>query len=104
MDDSEFRSRLGIDVKIVEIWIEEGWVRPDDSRGTRRFGEVDLARGQLILDLTDRMGVNDAGVDLVMELIDQLHGLRCSMRSMMAAIECQDDETRLRIIRRLNGD
>jgi chaperone modulatory protein CbpM len=98
MDDSEFCSHLGVEVTIVEFWITEGWLRPQISGGRRAFRQADAARGRLILDLVERMGVNEAGVDVVMDLIDQIHGLRDAMAAVKAAIETQDEETRARII------
>ncbi|WP_246647868.1 hypothetical protein [Rhizobium laguerreae] len=35
----------------------------------------------LILDLTNGVGVNEAGIDVIMDLVDQLHGLRMIMRA-----------------------
>jgi chaperone modulatory protein CbpM len=66
--------------------------------GGRRFREADLARARLILDLTRRMGVNEAGVDVVMDLIDQLHGLRGTMRELVTAINQQDAEIQQRLL------
>jgi chaperone modulatory protein CbpM len=103
MDDVEFCTRLGIDVTVIQVWIGEGWLRPEMSGEMRAFRPTDVARAQLILDLTRRMGVNDAGVDVVMDLIDQIHGLRGTMSAVLSAIEKQDDETRSRIVRILNG-
>jgi chaperone modulatory protein CbpM len=37
---------------------------------------MDVARARLIRDLKDDFGVNDAGVDVILHLLDQLHGLR----------------------------
>lgn len=48
------------------------------------------------------MGVNEAGVDLVMELVDQLHSLRGTMQDLMAAIGQQDQETRFKILQSLD--
>jgi chaperone modulatory protein CbpM len=98
MDDKEFCTHLGIDVTVVEFWITEGWLRPHMSAGRRDFRQADMARGRLILDLVQRMGVNDAGVDVVMDLIDQIHGLRDAVAMVKSAIETQDEETRIRIV------
>jgi chaperone modulatory protein CbpM len=99
MDDVEFCTRLGIDVTVIQVWIGEGWLRPELSGEAHAFRPADIARARLILDLTHRMGVNEAGVDVVMDLIDQIHGLRGTMSAVLAAIEKQDDATRSRIVR-----
>jgi chaperone modulatory protein CbpM len=97
MNDLEFRRFLKIDVTVLEVWIDQGWVLPRAHDGDREFGDADVARGRLILDLTREMGVNEAGVDLIMDLVDQIHGLRGTLRDMLTAMEQQDDEVKRRL-------
>ena len=52
--------------------------RPDDIQT-----QVDLARAQLICDLQDDLGVNDEGVEVILDLLDQLYGLRQAVRDML---------------------
>ena len=40
------------------------------------FSDMDIARARLIKPLQTEFGVNDEGVDIVLHLMDQLHGLR----------------------------
>lgn len=101
MDDREFRLYLKIDVTELDLWVEQGWLTPEVSEGRRRFQDADLARARLILDLTHRMGVNEAGVDVVMELVDQLHGMRGAMRRLVAAVNRQEAEIQQRLLRTL---
>ncbi|MDR6671162.1 chaperone modulator CbpM [Rhizobium sp. 1399] len=98
MDDREFRLYLKIDVTELDLWVEQGWLAPDISEGRRRFRDADLARARLILDLTRQMGVNEAGVDVVMELVDQLHGMRGAMRRLVVAINRQEAEIQKRLL------
>ncbi|WP_160003535.1 chaperone modulator CbpM [Rhizobium sp. 18055] len=102
MNDLEFRRALKIDVTVVDIWIEQGWLIPEAHDGDREFRDDDVARARLILDLTRDMGVNEAGVDLIMELVDQIHGLRGTLRDMLGAMEQQDDEVRRRLRHKLD--
>jgi chaperone modulatory protein CbpM len=44
------------------------------------------------------MGVNEAGVDVVMELVDQLHGMRGAMRRLVVAINRQETEIQKRLL------
>jgi chaperone modulatory protein CbpM len=97
MDDLEFRRFLKIDMEVLEVWVEQGWLLPQTRDGAYDFRDTDVARAQLILDLTRDMGVNDAGVDLIMDLIDQIHGLRGTLREMLAAMEEQDEEVKRRL-------
>ncbi len=102
MDDLEFRQFLKIDVTVLEVWVEQGWLLPQTHEGARDFRETDVARGRLILDLTRDMGVNDAGVDLIMDLVDQIHGLRGTLRELLAAVEEQDEEAKRRLRSKLD--
>ncbi|MEK1933293.1 MAG: chaperone modulator CbpM [Pararhizobium sp.] len=99
MTELEFCLKLEIDAPVLAVWIEQGWLVPDTTGPEPQFHDADFARGRLILDITRDMGVNEAGVDLVMELVDQLHSLRRTMRDLMAALCQQDEETQFKILR-----
>jgi chaperone modulatory protein CbpM len=90
MDDHEFRHRLKIELTELELWIQEGWLAPQMDEHQRQFRDADLARARLILDLTNGMGVNEAGIDVIMDLVDQLHGLRMVMRDLILAVGNED--------------
>lgn len=98
MDDVEFRRFLRIDVTELNFWIEEGWLVPDAVEEQLQFHDSDVARAQLILDLNRKMGLNEAGVDVVMDLVDQLHGLRATMRRLLTAISQQEQEVQQRLL------
>ena len=102
MDDLEFRRFLKIDVTVLEVWVEQGWLLPQTRDGARNFRDTDVARGRLILDLTRDMGVNEAGVDLIMDLIDQIHGLRGTLRDVLAVMDEQDEDVKRRLRGRLD--
>lgn len=98
MDDLEFRHSLRIDVTVLEVWIEQGWVVPVRTELGREFHDADIARGRLILDLSETMGLNEAGVDVVMELIDQVHGLRGTLQALMDGIGSQSADLQHRLL------
>lgn len=62
----------------------------------------DLARARLILDLTHGMGVNEAGVDIVMDLVDQLHGMRGAMRDIVTVVSGEDVAVQQRLVAALD--
>jgi chaperone modulatory protein CbpM len=101
MDKHEYSAHLGIDITIVEIWISEGWLRPQSAAGRHDFRAADIARGRLIVDLMQTMGVNDAGVDIAIDLIDQIHGMRAALTDISAVLAGLDEETRQRVLRAL---
>lgn len=99
MDDREFCTVLKIDVEICEYWISRKWVAPTSGDGgRRRFRDIDIARGQLLLDLERTMGVNADGIDVIVHLVDQLYGLRMTIADLVTAIGTQPDDVRRRII------
>ena len=76
MNKQEFLTCCGLEVRTLEVWLEQRWLMPDTSSPETDFSEIDVARVRLIRDLKRDFGVNDEGVDLILHLVDQLHGLR----------------------------
>jgi chaperone modulatory protein CbpM len=79
----EFQLRLSVDAGTVQVWIEEGWLLPQRDQAGFAFSELDVARARLIRDLKDGIGVNDEGIGVVLNLIDQVHGLRSILRELL---------------------
>ena len=74
----------GLDRTRLQAWVEAGWILPGSTPSERlQLSDVDLARAQLICDLQDDLGVNDEGVEVILELLDQLYGLRQAVRDML---------------------
>jgi chaperone modulatory protein CbpM len=87
MERHEFSNRrhcLGSEV--LERWVEAGWLTAHDDLAGQRFSDVDLARADLIRDLQN-LGVNDHGVPIILDLVDQLHGLRNLLRQMLPTVK-----------------
>ena len=76
MDRQEFLARSGVRVQTLEFWLEQHWVIPEQTSSGTGFAERDVARARFIQDLKDDMGINDEGIDVILHLLDQLHGLR----------------------------
>jgi chaperone modulatory protein CbpM len=79
----EFLVRTRLERQSLEAWVEAGWLMPPQRDPEPMFSDVDLARVQLIRDLRDDFGVNDEGVSVILHLVDQMHGLRRSMRDLL---------------------
>ena len=79
----EFLERARLDRETLEVWIEEEWLLPGRTANELAFTEMDLARAKLIRDLKHDMGVNDEGVGVVLNLLDQIHGLRKVMADLL---------------------
>lgn len=98
MDHIEFCQRLHIEHGTLDIWVEQGWVVPIRDDGPDTFHDADVARGLLILDLSDSIGVNEEGIDVIMSLVDQVHGLRAKLQALTGAIRDEDAQVRQRIV------
>ena len=77
IDLQAFLDESTIELRVLEQWIERRWIVPPAGAATRaRLSDLDAARAVFIRDLRADFGVNDEGVDIVLHLVDQLHGLR----------------------------
>ena len=72
--------------------------RADQGRRPDVFHDADVARGLLILDLSDSIGVNEEGIDVIMSLVDQVHGLRAKLQALTGVIRDEDIQVRQRIV------
>lgn len=76
MTKQEFLFSSGIEVQVLELWLEQRWLVPEEAEAGLLFSEAELARAHLIRQLKDDLGANDEGIDVILHLVDQLHGLR----------------------------
>ena len=79
----EFLYRSQIDQETLEVWLEEEWLVPNDTQDEPAFSDADLARAQLIRELKLELGVNDAGVGVILNLLDQVHSLRKALTGVL---------------------
>lgn len=84
----------------VVSWVEHGWLRPArDAEGEEPvFGEVDLARAQLICELRHDLEVDEETLPLVLGLIDQLYAQRRRLSLLATALQRQPEEVRRAIL------
>jgi chaperone modulatory protein CbpM len=87
----DFLVRARLDRETLEVWIEEEWLVPSGTATEPAFSEGDLARAELIRDLIDDMGVNYEGVGVILNLLDQLHGLRKALADLLQSARQQGD-------------
>ena len=71
------------DETMLRRWAAAGWISIEESDVGEPLSEVDEARCNLICDLKQEMGVNDDGIDVILNLLDQIHGLRQALRETL---------------------
>lgn len=86
MNKQQFLIDAGLEVQTLEFWIEQQWLVPQQTSDELSFSDTDLARAHLIRDLRGDFGVNDEGVDVILHLVDQLHGLRRAFEQLQKDI------------------
>lgn len=82
MNRREFLGRSGLEAQTLDIWLEQRWLIPDQASAGTNFSDMDVARALLIRDLKSDFGVNDEGVDVILHLLDQIHGLRQALEHL----------------------
>ncbi|MDO5506446.1 MAG: chaperone modulator CbpM [Pseudoxanthomonas suwonensis] len=85
-----FLDEARIELRTLEQWVAQRWVVPAETEQLE-LSETDCARILLIRELKGDFGVNDEGVDLVLHLLDQLHGMRALVASLRGELQAQDD-------------
>ncbi len=61
------------------------------------YTRVDIARLELLCDLTEGFELEDDALGLVVALVDQLHAARADLAALMRAISQEPPETRRRL-------
>ena len=82
INKQEFLTSSGLQVRTLELWLEQKWLIPAQTPVGLTFSDMDIARARLIKELQADFGVNDEGVDIVLHLMDQLHGLRQALAQL----------------------
>lgn len=87
MTREEFLKSSGLKVKVLELWIEQEWLVPEKTSSGLVFREIDVARARLINELQSGIGANEAGIDVILHLMDQLHGMRRALAGLRRQME-----------------
>ncbi len=82
MNKQEFLTYSGLQAQTLDFWLEQGWIIPKETSAGMKFSDIDGARARLIEDLKTNFGVHHEGVDVILHLIDQLHGLRRALAEL----------------------
>src|SRR5665809_71177 len=77
----------------LRVWVAQGWIKPAD-KAAQSYSEADLARAALICNLEDELGFAEEDVPVLLNLIDQIHGLRAELRGLLATLDELPPEVR----------
>ncbi len=75
---------LHIHPQTLRIYEREGFIKPKRTEGnTRLYSDEDIERIKTVLRLTRDMGVNLAGVDMILGMRERMEQMRREMEEMM---------------------
>jgi chaperone modulatory protein CbpM len=84
----------------LRVWVRHGFIRPVDQNA-ESFSEADLARAALICNLEDELGFAEEDVPVLLNLIDQIHGLRAELSGLLEALDDLPDDVRTTVRMRI---
>lgn len=103
MNTEEFLLRASLQSEELTILLEAGWLLPRRAGDSWAFSEIDVARALLTRDLRRDLGINEEGVGVILDLIDQLHGLRRTMGDLLSILDNQPEAVRRDIVAAIRG-
>lgn len=92
---------LGVHPQTLRMYEREGFVIPRRTKRLRLYSEEDVERLNFVLSLTKELGVNKAGVDIILRMRQRGEALKHEMEEMMRLLDedmQHDFEERIRRI------
>lgn len=81
----------------LTAYLALGVVRPDRSSGALSFRRIDIARLDLICELSETYELEDEALATMLSLLDQLHAARRDLRAMAGAVAMEAPEVAARV-------
>jgi MerR family transcriptional regulator, heat shock protein HspR len=78
---------LNVHPQTLRLYEREGFIRPKRTKRQRLYSEKDVEQLNFILQLTRELGVNRAGVDIILRLRHRMEVLQHEMEEMMDLLE-----------------
>jgi len=87
--------RYGIHPQTLRLYEREGLIKPVRSAGnTRLYDEEALRRLEIILTLTRDLGVNLAGVEVILNMKERMDKMQGDLDRMLEVVRTMADERR----------
>ena len=78
---------LGVHPQTLRLYEREGLVTPQRTKRTRLYSQEDVEKLAMIVRLTRELGVNRAGVDIILRLRHRLEVMQQEVDEMMQFLE-----------------
>ncbi len=86
-------SMFNIHPQTLRLYEKEGLIKPTRSKGrTRYYTEEDIQRIELILTLSRDLGVNLAGIDIILRMKEQIEELEAQVQKLIEFIQREVSE------------
>jgi MerR family transcriptional regulator/heat shock protein HspR len=87
--------RYGIHPQTLRLYEREGLIKPTRSAGnTRLYDEEAIRRLEIILTLTRDLGVNLAGVEVILNMKERMDKMQGDLERMLEVVRRMADERR----------
>ena len=87
-------SMFNIHPQTLRLYEKEGLIKPTRSKGrTRYYTEEDIERLEFILTLSRDLGVNLAGIDIILRMKEQMEELEAQIQKLLEFIQKEFSET-----------
>jgi chaperone modulatory protein CbpM len=87
-----------ISVTELRLWQVQGWVAPRQDDEGPVFDALDVARIRLVCELRQDMEIDEETIPVLLSMVDQIHGLRRSLKSLAQAVDEQPAEVRRSVL------
>lgn len=78
---------LDVHPQTLRLYEREGFIHPKRANRQRVYSESDIEKLNLVLQLTRELGVNRAGVDIILRMRHRMEVLQQEMEEMMGFLE-----------------
>jgi MerR family transcriptional regulator/heat shock protein HspR len=90
---------VGVHPQTLRHYEEVGLIKPERSAGNiRLYTPVDIDRLRQITRLTDELGVNLAGVQIILDMRDRLERMQLAMETQQAELAAEISRLRKRLL------
>ena len=87
--------RYGIHPQTLRMYEREGLIRPTRSEGrTRLYDAETIDRLEIILSLTRHLGVNLAGVEVILHMKERMEKMQGEVRQLIVTLREEADSSR----------
>jgi MerR family transcriptional regulator/heat shock protein HspR len=87
---SAVAEQYGVHPQTLRLYEREGLLKPSRSEGnTRLYTDEDLERLEIILKLTRDLGVNLAGVEIILNMREKMEAMQRQMEEFIATLKSE---------------